>query len=114
MSNSPRVTASPSAVRAWAREQGMQVGTRGKFSPDLIKAYNAANGVKYVEGQHVPTVRHSVKPAKGRTVTRTINPRDARAWAAAAGLTVGKRGRVPQEILDLYVLNLANAKGDNA
>lgn len=104
MSKSIKVSASPADVRAWAQENGHKVGQRGKFSRDLISAYNKANGLKYREGEHVPTVKVSAKPAKGRTVTRTVNMAQVRAAASAAGVPVGKRGRIDRKVIDAYVL----------
>lgn len=33
-------------VRKWARELGLHVGTRGRLHPNLVKAYQEANGIK--------------------------------------------------------------------
>lgn len=100
-------SAAPAAVREWATANGFEVGSRGKFSAALIKAYNSANGLKYRPGQHVPTVKVSAKPAKGRTVTRSVNIAEARAWArnVMPEGTVGTRGRLDSEILAAYVLH---------
>lgn len=97
-------TAAPSSVRMWARDNGYNVGTRGRLHPDVIKAYNAAHGLKYREAAHVETVEHTVKPQKGRKVTRKVNIAMVREAAREAGVTVGERGRLPREVLDAYVL----------
>lgn len=99
-----KVSASPADVRAWAAENGFDVGSRGRFSTDLVRAFNKANGLKYREGQHVPTVRVSAKPEKGRTVTRTVNVADVRAAAREAGVPVGRRGRIDGAVMSAYVL----------
>lgn len=104
MAASIKVSASPADVRAWAADNGFTVGKRGKFSRDLISAYNKAHGLKYRQGEHVPTVKVSAKPAKGRTVTRTVNVAQVRAAAAEAGVPVGKRGRISPEVMQAYVL----------
>ncbi len=36
-------TAVPSDVRTWAVENGFDVGSRGRFSAELIAAYNKAH-----------------------------------------------------------------------
>ena len=104
MAASLKVTASPADVRVWAADNGFTVGKRGKFSRDLISAYNKANGLKYREGEHVPTVKVTAKPAKGRSVTRTVNMAQVRAAAVEAGVEVGKRGRIDRKVIDAYVL----------
>ena len=102
---SVRVSASPQAVRAWAESVGaISKGQRGRLGADVISAYNAKNGLKAVEASFVKTVRVSAKPAKGRTVTRTVNIADVRAAANAAGHNVGKRGRLSQAVKAAYVL----------
>lgn len=104
MAASIKVSASPADVRVWAADNGFTVGKRGKFSRDLISAYNKANGLKYRAGAHVPTVKVTAKPAKGRSVTRTVNVAQVREAAAAAGVPVGKRGRLDRKVIDAYVL----------
>lgn len=101
---SVKVSASPADVRAWAADNGFTVGSRGRFSGDLIRAYNKANGLKYRVGQHVPTRKVSAKPAKGRTVTRTVNMGEVRLAAQLAGVEVGERGRIKREVIEAYVL----------
>lgn len=102
--NTLKVSASPADVRAWAKDNGFTPGDRGKFSTALIAAYNKSHGLKYRQGQHVPTVKVSAKPAKGRTVTRTVNMAQVRAAALAAGVKVGERGRIDAKVIDAYVL----------
>ena len=104
MSKSIKVSAAPADVRKWATDNGYTVGKRGKFSTDLISAYNKANGLKYRPGQHVPTVKVTAKPEKGRRVTRTVNMAQVRAAALDAGVPVGKRGRIDSKVIDAYVL----------
>lgn len=99
-----KVSASPADVRAWAADNGFTVGKRGKFSAEVISAFNKSNGLKYRAGHHVPTVKVSAKPAKGRTVTRTVNVAQVRAAALDAGVEVGKRGRLDRKVIDAYVL----------
>lgn len=42
MSTTP-TPGSAAHVRAWAREHGWTVGSKGRFSADLVDAYNAAH-----------------------------------------------------------------------
>ena len=109
-----KATASPADVRAWARENGHKVGTRGRFAPDLIRAFNASHGLKYREAQHVPTVEVTAKPEKGRKVTRKVNISLVREAAAAAGVPVGKRGRISQEVIQAYVLGTLDTLASEA
>lgn len=99
-----KVSATPADVRAWGAENGFTVGARGRFSADLVKAYNKAHGLKYRAGAHVPTVKVTAKPEKGRSVTRTVNMADVRAAALDAGVKVGKTGRIDRKVTEAYVL----------
>lgn len=100
-----RVSASPTAVRAWAESVGaIPAGQRGRLGADVIAAYNAKNGLKHVEKGFVKTKRVSAKPAKGRTVTRTVVVSEVRKAAKAAGHPVGARGRLDKSVFDAYVL----------
>ena len=98
------VSAKPSDVREWAADNGYAVGTRGKMPADVIKEYNRAHGTKYRPGQYVATKPHTAKPAKGRAKTVKVNPAQVREAAMAAGVEVGKRGRISRDVLDAYVL----------
>ncbi len=108
------VKSGPSAaqVRAWGRAQGItegtKEGTRGRLNPALVSAFNAKHkgSNAYKEGASVETVTVKAKPAKGRTIVRTVNVAQVRAAAKAAGLPVGARGRVPAEMLSAYVLGV--------
>lgn len=101
---SVKVTASAAQVRTFARENGITVGTRGRFAPDLVKAFNAQSPVKYVEAGHEHTVEVTVKAKNNRALTRRVAPAKVRAAALAAGMKVGERGRLPREAFERYVL----------
>lgn len=101
---SVKVTATPAEVRAFARAQGIAVGSRGRFAPTLVKAFNDANSVKYVEAGHIPAREVTVTAANNRKVTRRVNPAQVRAAAKAAGVEVGERGRLPREVIEKFVL----------
>lgn len=99
------VSASPTQVRVWAIDNGLILaGQRGRLGAEVIKFYNAAHALKHTEHTFVKTVKVSAKPAKGRTVTRTVNVSQVRAAARAAGVEVGARGRLPKSVLDAAVL----------
>ena len=103
--NTVRVSASPAQVRSWAEGQGLiKSGQRGRLGAEVIKAYNKANGVKHTEAKYVKTVKHTVKPPKGRKIERTLVINDVRKAAAAAGVKVGAQGTLPKAVLDAYVL----------
>lgn len=101
---SVKVTATPAEVRAFARAQGLPVGTRGRFAPSLVKAFNDQSKVKYVEAGHIPAREVTVTAANHRKVTRRVSPAQVRAAARAAGVEVGDRGRLPREIVEKFVL----------
>lgn len=93
------------AVRTWARENGHTVGDRGRFSADLVKAFEKATGQRYETG-HVPTVE-----VKGTRVTdknrkvpvrKQVTLAEVRAAAAEAGVPVGARGKVPAAVLSAF------------
>jgi len=91
-------TAPASEVRAWAREQGTEVGSRGRFAPSLVEAYNAAHPERpYVEAAPA-TKPVTFKGKNHRTVTRTVVLAEARAALIAAG-QAGTRGPLSQEAL---------------
>lgn len=71
--------ASTAAVRQWAREQRIAVGDRGRISPEVFLAYEAAHGAAPVTANDVavpreepahrggPALRITVRPAAGAT-----------------------------------------------
>jgi len=105
------IVATPSSreVREWAVAQGLAVPGRGRLSTDAVAAFNRAHGLWGVRAyrQDEPVRRHSVKPVKGRTVTRNYRVSDARAWAVEHGFSrAGQRGRMSREVLDAFVLSV--------
>lgn len=104
-SNTVRVSASPAQVRAWAEGQNLiGKGQRGRLGQSVIKAYNKAHGTKHTEAKFVKTVKHTVKPPKGRKIERTLVINDVRKAAAEAGVKVGAQGTLSKAVLDAYVL----------
>lgn len=111
-SNTVRVSASPAQVRAWAEDPKnfadktplIRAGQRGRLGAEVIKAYNKAHGTKHTEAKFVKTVKHTVKPPKGRKIERTLVIGDVRKAAAEAGVKVGAQGTLSKAVLDAYVL----------
>jgi hypothetical protein len=74
--------ADPTAVRVWAKENGIEVGTRGRFSRELLADFRKAN-----------------PKAKARWDKTTV----IRSWTVAQGIETGARGRFTAEVLaDFY------------
>lgn len=99
MSNSLtiRQSASPEQVRIFAAANNLPTGKRGKFTAEVIAAYNKAHPVKYIPGGHVQRAhRYDVK-IKGKKTQRTTTPELVRAVLREAGEPVGKRGRITQD-----------------
>ncbi|RRR20624.1 AAA family ATPase [Brachybacterium paraconglomeratum] len=57
----PDVDLSPTAIRAWAREQGIPVGDRGRLKAELVAQYRAAMGLE-AEASAAPCAS-SARPA---------------------------------------------------
>ncbi|MGP5261328.1 exonuclease domain-containing protein [Brachybacterium paraconglomeratum] len=57
----PEVDLSPTAIRAWAREQGIPVGDRGRLKAELVAQYRAAMGLE-AEASAAPCAS-SARPA---------------------------------------------------
>ena len=103
---SRKVTASPAEVRAWATENGLTVGTRGKLPPEVIKGYNDSHKVKYVQAAFVQTRKITgTKPDKNgrnRSVTVTATTAEVRDAAVQAGLAKPGRGRLSNEVFAAF------------
>jgi hypothetical protein len=108
-----------SAVRAWARENGMKVSERGRIPGDLLAAYEAAQGgstspaPKESSGETSATVTAAATraPRSRRTTASTSKSGSSpkrgdlgavRAWARENGMKVSERGRIPGELLSAY------------
>lgn len=99
-------------VRLWAVANGLASMSRGRLSDHAIREFNKAHGLwganAYKRDEAMRS--HTVKPAKGRSITRRYRVSEARAWAVANGHSEpGQRGRMSRETLDAYVLSLVNA-----
>lgn len=100
-----RVSAPAPAVREWAEKNGLiKEGQRGRLGREVIKAYNKSHAVKHTEAKYVKTVKHTVKPPKGRKIERTLVIGEVRKAASEAGVKVGPKGTLSTAVLDAYVL----------
>lgn len=78
--------ADTATVRQWAREQGFRVGDRGRLSPDVVAAFEAAHGAGGGSGSGASRGR------SGRTPARTPAKRSAaRSTPARAGSPAAER-----------------------
>lgn len=91
--SSPRVAAGSATahVRAWAKENGYTVPSRGRISADIMAAYEKS------VGKVAKAVKRTGRKASGSTDTAAI-----RAWAQANGYEVGDRGRIPGDVVAAY------------
>lgn len=112
--------ANPSNVREWAKEalskgqtidglpEGYTVGDRGRLHPAIREAFNKSHkSVKYTENVHAPktvTVKTFRESTNGRKtpLVKQVVVSEARAAALAAGVALGKRGRVSADVLASY------------
>ena len=79
------------------------------WSCDVCPA--AGYGGRFAKDRHIDTVhapRPSIKPIRkpGSIVPNGIDSADVRAWGRANGWpTLGRRGRLPQELIDAYIVS---------
>lgn len=52
------------AVRKWAREQGFDVGTRGRIKPEILTAYAVAHGMEAEPAPSASPARPSTEPTR--------------------------------------------------
>jgi hypothetical protein len=75
-------------VRQWARNKGMEVGERGRLSPDLLAAYSAAHGGPPVTKpakkatKKAPTKKSAAKKAGAKRATSPTRKAPAKASSA--------------------------------
>lgn len=101
-----KTSATPSAVREWARENGFETGKRGRYSSQLVAAYNQAHkgSQRYVPQKGYPV---AVTEVKVGNKTRKVPVAEARKLLAEAGEPIGRRGRVSEAQM-LRALTLAS------
>lgn len=110
MSKTVEFTTVPtSAVRKFAKDNGIPVGSKGRFSEALVKAYNKGKRANQRYNEHAVSAPHitiTVKPKGKPPVRRTFPTQVLRAEMAAAGLiNPGSRGRLPLAKAKEYVLS---------
>ena len=96
-----------SAIRGWLNANGFPQGSRGRFTPAGVEAWNETfPHAKYSKTTpaFVKTVVVSAKPEKGRSISRTLNIGQVRAALVASGAPIGKRGRISKATLASFVL----------
>lgn len=111
----------PATVREWGRSEGRDfpgtaANTRGRLNPALVAAFNEGRkpSEQYVAGgapEHTVerTVKVEDKTGRARPRKVSVRPSDAREYALAQGIAVGKQGRLPDSVLDAYALSTLNA-----
>lgn len=95
----------PSEVRAFAKANGLPVGSRGKFSQAVISAFNKGRRGPKRYDQSVPYAPHveCVGKVKGRPpIRKVVAVPVLRAAAAEAGVQIGERGRIPSQVKAAY------------
>lgn len=96
----------PGEVRAFARANGIPVGSKGRFNSDLIKAFNKGKrGPKRYDEtlDYAPHVL-CVGKVKGKPpVRKVVAVPVLRAAALAAKAPIGERGRIPANVKAAYV-----------
>lgn len=98
-------SATGAEVRAFLTEQGVTVGTRGRFSAEQVEAFETATGKKYVVGHVVPrTIKGTRVSDSGRKTPVQVKATlpEVRAWAQAEGLAVGAKGRISADVLTAF------------
>lgn len=99
-----------STVRAWAAENGVATGSRGRLHPDVTEAFHKANPRLRYEPKiaEAPTVTVKVpttdKRGRNRTKAMTIPATEAR---SLAGDLAGKRGRLSEAAVERVAEALA-------
>ena len=95
----------PSEVRAFAKANGIPVGSKGRFNSDLIAQFNKGRrGPKRYDEtlDYAPHVV-CVGKVKGKPpVRKTVAVPVLRAAAVAAKAPIGERGRIPANVKAAY------------
>jgi DNA polymerase III epsilon subunit-like protein len=79
------VDLSPTAIRAWARAQGIPVGDRGRLKADLVAQYRAAMGVAAASEADAAPMSAAPGPTDDRAPSAALGPSAAPAPLAAPG-----------------------------
>lgn len=101
--------AAAATVRAWASDNGLSNGSRGRLTPETVEAFNAAHKgkSKYVAGafKATTTIKGFKATANGRKVpvSKRVVAGEVRAAALTAGVTLPSKGRIPNSVKAAYV-----------
>ncbi|MCU1587913.1 MAG: Lsr2 [Frankiales bacterium] len=81
-----------SDVRQWARQKGLEVGERGRLSPDVLAAYSAAHGGPPVKAPAKKAAKKTARKAT-KAPARTA-AKDVRSAPAATPVVALESARV--------------------
>ncbi|WP_270407455.1 exonuclease domain-containing protein [Brachybacterium paraconglomeratum] len=81
----PEVDLSPTAIRAWAREQGIPVGDRGRLKAELVAQYRQAMGLQTTAPDTTarPATAPAAEPGSGQILSQ--NPRESGSESRTTG-----------------------------
>lgn len=99
-------------VRDWARQEGYEVGDRGRFSTDVVSAFNAAhrkNRLRYGNGNDQPSGGQAT--SNSRTASRNSNPAPARSTSRTSDSSPARRAPTAN---NAPARRQANSDGDTA
>jgi len=97
----------PSEVRAFAKANGIPVGSKGRFSQSLVDAFNKGKRGPKRYNETLDFAPHvlCVGKVKGRPpVRKVVAVPVLRAAALAAGEPIGERGRIPATVKAKYAV----------
>lgn len=88
----PEVDLSPTAIRAWAREQGIPVGDRGRLKAELVAQYRAAMGLENTapDATARPVAPPAAIPGSGQILSQ--NPRESGSESRTTGRRPARAG----------------------
>lgn len=71
-------------IRKWAKGTGLEVGDRGRLSPDIVVAYNNAHRMAPASARSVAAAR-TEQPSTKATSPRTVRAKEHWDWARREG-----------------------------
>ncbi|WP_256374543.1 exonuclease domain-containing protein [Brachybacterium sp. HMSC06H03] len=88
----PEVDLSPTAIRAWAREQGIPVGDRGRLKAELVAQYRQAMGLQTTAPDTTarPETAPAAAPGSGQILSQ--NPRESGSESRTTGRRPARAG----------------------
>lgn len=88
----PDVDLSPTAIRAWAREQGIPVGDRGRLKAELVAQYRQAMGLENtaLDTTARPEAAPAAGPGSGQILSQ--NPRESGSESRTTGRRPARAG----------------------